>query len=70
MSYNGGESNMWDIGGGNERDPFEWVDILEYAILSLDDKPDLEVVLFIDDGKGNDAILTVKMWYHSHVYNI
>lgn len=59
MSCNEGESNMWNIGVWNECDPFEWVDILEYAILSLDDKLDLEVVF-----------LTVKMWYHSHVYKI
>ena len=50
---------MWDI-GGDEWDPFEGAGILQVASLSFDE-PDLETVLFTNDGEGNDEIETVRV---------
>ena len=58
-SYHEGETKMWDI-GGDEWDPFEGAGILQVASLSLDE-PDLETVLFTDDGEGNNEIETVRV---------
>ncbi|KAJ1440769.1 Zinc finger, BED-type [Sesbania bispinosa] len=44
----------------DEWDPSEGVGVLEVASLSLDE-PDLEAVLFNDDGDGNDEIDTVRV---------
>ncbi|KAJ1376945.1 hypothetical protein SESBI_49404 [Sesbania bispinosa] len=58
-SYKEGESKLWDL-AADEWDPSEGVGVLEVASLSLDE-PDLEAVLFIDDGDGNDEIDTVRV---------
>ncbi|XP_059650225.1 uncharacterized protein LOC132295985 [Cornus florida] len=50
--YNVGETKMWDVG----RDAFDSLEgsrILEIANLSLDE-PDLEAMIFTDEGDGND----------------
>lgn len=49
--YQVGETKMWDI-GGDTFDSFEDVGVLEVASLSLDE-PELEAVIFTDDGDGN-----------------
>lgn len=48
---------MWDI-GGDEWNLSDGAGILEVANLSLDE-PDMEAVLFTDDGQGNTDIDTV-----------
>ncbi|KAJ1381854.1 Zinc finger, BED-type [Sesbania bispinosa] len=58
-SYKEGESKLWDL-AADEWDPSEGVGVLEVASLSLDE-PDLEAVLFTDDGDGNDEIDTVRV---------
>ncbi|KAJ1443109.1 Ribonuclease H-like superfamily [Sesbania bispinosa] len=58
-SYKEGESKLWDL-AADEWDPSEGADVLEVASLSLDE-PDLEAVLFTDDGDGNDEIDTVRV---------
>ncbi|KAK9288101.1 hypothetical protein L1049_016548 [Liquidambar formosana] len=50
--YMRGPSKMWDV-GGDAFDPFEGAGILEIASLSLDE-PDMEAVLFTDEGDDND----------------
>lgn len=51
--YSKGETKLWDI-AGDSFDSFEDVGMLEVAHLSLDE-PDLEAVVFTDDGSGNEA---------------
>ncbi|KAJ1426311.1 Ribonuclease H-like superfamily [Sesbania bispinosa] len=58
-SYKEGESKLWDL-AADEWDPSEGAGVLEVASLSLDE-PDLEAVLFTDDGDGNDEIDTVRV---------
>ena len=48
--YRQGETKLWDI-AGDSFDSFEDVGMLEVANLSLDE-PDLEAVVFTDDGNG------------------
>ncbi|MCI23145.1 hypothetical protein A2U01_0044323 [Trifolium medium] len=48
---------MWNI-GGDEWNLSDGAGILEVASLSFDE-PDMEVVLFTDDGEGNRDIDTV-----------
>jgi len=43
---------MWDI-GGDGFDSFQSVGVLNFATLSLDE-PTMEVVLFADDGEGDN----------------
>ncbi|XP_059638766.1 uncharacterized protein LOC132281045 [Cornus florida] len=50
--YNVGETKMWDV-GGDAFDSLEGSGILEIANLSLDE-PDLEAMIFTDEGDGND----------------
>ncbi|XP_059659219.1 uncharacterized protein LOC132306039 [Cornus florida] len=50
--YNEGRTKMWDI-AGDAFDSFGDVGVLEVANLSLDE-PELEAVLFTDDGSVND----------------
>ncbi|XP_059625062.1 uncharacterized protein LOC132268257 isoform X1 [Cornus florida] len=50
--YNVGETKMWDV-GGDAFDSLEGSGKLEIANLSLDE-PDLEAMIFTDEGDGND----------------
>lgn len=50
---------MWDI-GGDAWESFDGVGTLEVASLSLDE-PNLEAVLFTDDGEGGDDIDTIPI---------
>jgi hypothetical protein len=55
-AYKQGRSRMWDI-GGDEWDSFAGVGELEIANLSLDE-PEIEGVLFTEDGEGLEEIDT------------
>ncbi|KAF7841974.1 Dimer_Tnp_hAT domain-containing protein [Senna tora] len=57
--YNEGETRMWDI-RGDKAEPFDGAGTLEVSSLSLDE-PELEAVIFIDDGQGNNEISTVQV---------
>ncbi|XP_028080801.1 uncharacterized protein LOC114282356 [Camellia sinensis] len=50
--YHEGETKLWDI-AGDTFDSFDDVGMLEVANLSLDE-PEMEVVLFTDDGGANE----------------
>jgi len=50
--YNEEKTKMWDI-NGDGFDSFQGVGVLNFATLSLDE-PMMEVVLFADDGKGDN----------------
>ena len=50
--YNEEKTKMWDI-DGDGFDSFQGVGVLNFATLSLDE-PTMEVVLFADDGKGDN----------------
>ncbi|KAL7184916.1 hypothetical protein ACSBR2_026962 [Camellia fascicularis] len=52
LQYLEGETKLWDI-AGDTFDSFDNVRMLEVANLSLDE-PEMEVVLFIDDGGSNE----------------
>lgn len=56
-NYNEGATRMWDI-GGDEWNLSDGAGILEVANLSLDE-PNMEAVLFTDDGQRNTDIDTV-----------
>jgi hypothetical protein len=58
-SYTEGETKMLDI-GGDEWNLSDGVDILEVVSLSLHE-PDMEAVLFTDDGEANNDIDTVRV---------
>ncbi|KAF7843886.1 Dimer_Tnp_hAT domain-containing protein [Senna tora] len=57
--YNEGETRMWDI-GGDRAEPFDGAGTLKVSSLSLDER-ELEAVIFIDDGQGNNEISTVRV---------
>ncbi|KAF7802889.1 DUF659 domain-containing protein/Dimer_Tnp_hAT domain-containing protein [Senna tora] len=59
QSYNKGETRMWDI-GGDRAEPFDGAGTLEVSSLSLDE-PELESVIFINDGQRNNEISTVQV---------
>ena len=52
--YMEGNTKLWDI-GGDGFDSLEGAGLLEIATLSLDE-PDMESVLFTDDGEGNEDV--------------
>ena len=54
--YRQGETKLWDI-AGDSFDSFEDVGMLEVANLSLDE-PDLEAVVFTDDGNGVGHVIS------------
>lgn len=54
--YGKGETRLWDI-SGDAHDPIDGVGI-ELAEMSLDE-PDLEAMLFLDDGNGGEDIDTI-----------
>ena len=39
---------------GDDFDSFQGVGVLNFATLSLDDEPTMEIVLFADDGEGDN----------------
>ena len=56
-AYKKGATKMWDV-GGDAWSPFEGgAGVLEVADLSLDE-PEMESILFTDDGDGGDEIST------------
>uniref|UniRef100_A0A151UG35 BED-type domain-containing protein n=1 Tax=Cajanus cajan TaxID=3821 RepID=A0A151UG35_CAJCA len=57
--YMQGSTRMWDI-GGDAWGSFDGVENLEVASLSLDE-PEMEAVLFTDDGQGGDEIDTIPI---------
>ncbi|KAH1241478.1 hypothetical protein GmHk_07G019060 [Glycine max] len=55
-----GETRLWDI-NGDVHDPFDdSAGVLEMADLSLDE-PDLEAMLFLDDGNGGEGNETIRV---------
>ena len=59
--YKKGETRLWDI-NGDVHDPFDdSAGVLEMADLSLDE-PDLEAMLFLDDGNGGEGNETIRVW--------
>ncbi|KAF7815146.1 Dimer_Tnp_hAT domain-containing protein [Senna tora] len=50
---------MLDI-GGERAEPFDGARTLEVSSLSLDE-PELEAVIFTNDGQGNNEISTVQV---------
>ena len=52
--YMEGNTKLWDI-GGDGFDSLEGAGLLEIATLSLDE-PDMESVLFTDEGEGNEDV--------------
>ncbi|KAL7259168.1 hypothetical protein ACSBR1_005130 [Camellia fascicularis] len=52
--YIEGETKLWDV-GGDAFDSLEGAGLLEIASLSLDE-PDMEVVIFTDEGEHVKAI--------------
>ncbi|GAV83902.1 hypothetical protein CFOL_v3_27347, partial [Cephalotus follicularis] len=61
-TYKEGGSKMWDI-GGDHHDSFEDVGVLEVANLSLDE-PDMEAVIFTDDGLENEENENIEVESH------
>lgn len=58
--YKKGETRLWDI-NGDVHDPLDdSVGVLEMADLSLDE-PDLEAMLFLDDGNGGEENETIRV---------
>ncbi|KAF7129772.1 hypothetical protein RHSIM_Rhsim10G0138200 [Rhododendron simsii] len=49
--YTEGDNKLWDV-GGDAFDSLEGAGILEIANLSLDE-PDMEAVIFTDEGEGD-----------------
>ncbi|KAH1232682.1 hypothetical protein GmHk_09G025276 [Glycine max] len=57
--YKKGETRLWDI-NGDVHDPLDdSAGVLEMADLSLDE-PDLEAMLFLDDGNGGEENVTIR----------
>ena len=59
-AYTQGETKNWDIGGDAWSTLDDSVGYLEVANLSLDE-PQMEAVLFTDDGEGGEEINTVTI---------
>ena len=59
--YKKGEIRLWDI-NGDVHDPLDdSAGVLEMEDLSLDE-PDLEAMLFLDDGNGGEENETIRVW--------
>lgn len=58
--YKKGETRLWDI-NGDVHDPLDdSAGVLEMTNLSLDE-PDLEAMLFLDDGNGGEENETIRV---------
>ncbi|XP_025982273.1 uncharacterized protein LOC114393576 [Glycine soja] len=58
--YKKGETRLWDINGDVHDSLDDSAGILEMADLSLDE-PDLEAMLFLDDGNGGEENETIRV---------
>ena len=59
--YKKGETRLWDINGAVHDPLDDSAGVLEMKDLSLDE-PDLEAMLFLDDGNGGEGNETIRVW--------